>query len=348
MTYTNRLQDDDSLWPYVNTLLRWKKLLIVLPIVAGVATAGALLLIPRKYVAHASFVPAQTAPAISGQLGSIAAQFGIEGLSQLASASGNLSPQFYADLLKSRELLHQTVTTSFTVQGNRPFSGTLIDYIDPDGDTPRERELEAIDEFERKMLAVDADRVTGVVAFTVKTKDPLLSEAISRRMLNLVNEFNLKRRQTQATAERDFVEQRAEEAQQALRAAEAELAQFHASNRGFEMSPFLSTQENRLQRRVALAQQLYTALAQRRESSRLEAVRNTPMVTVIDSPEGLATKAKRFLALKTALAMLGAFAVAVIAAFTIERIRGSRTPDSPGYAEYLSLRAGRRGGVGAA
>lgn len=342
MPNTDGSGSDDAVWPYLNVLLRWKRMLIVIPLAAAVATAAITLLLPRKHVAYASFVPTQTQPAIGGQLGSIAAQFGIEGLSQLAGAGGNLSPQFYADLLQSRELLHRTVTTKYTVAGTPAFTGTLVEYAEADGDTPRERELDAIEYFERNMLSVASDRSTGVVSLQVKSTNPLLSEAIARRMLDLVNEFNLQRRQTQATAERDFVEQRAAEAQQALREAERELAGFQSSNRGYEESPYLSAQETQLQRKVTLAQQVFTTLAQRRESSRVEAVRNTPMVTVIDSPEGLAVKAKRYVALKTVLAALLAFVVGVVLAFTIERVRRSRTADAPGYAEYLTLRGGRR------
>ena len=342
MTTTNGTSNDDALWPYLNVLLRWRRALIVIPVIAAVATAAITLLLPRKYVAYASFVPAQTTPAIGGQLGTIAASFGIEGLSQLASAGGNLTPQFYADLLQSRELLHQTITTHYQVAGDVPFAGTLVDYADPSGKTPRERELAAVEYFQRNMLTVAADRTTGVVGLEVKTKNPLLSEAIARRMLDLVNEFNLQRRQTQATAERDFVERRAEEAQVALRQAERDLAQFQASNRGYEDSPQLLAEESAIQRRVTLAQQVYTSLAQRRETSRVEAVRNTPMVTIIDRPEGLAVKGKRYVALKTILAGLLGFLAAVLAAFTMERVQRSRTLDAPGYAEYLALR-GRRG-----
>jgi len=348
MTAPNRVghaagtSGDDALWPYLNVLLRWKRVLVALPVSAAVLTAAITLLLPRKYVAYASFVPAQTTPAIGGQLGTIAASFGIDGLSQLASGSGSLTPQFYADLLRSRELLHETIVTRYSVDGATPFTGTIVDYADPWTKAPRERELDAIEYFERRMLSVTAERTTGVVALHVKTKNPLLSEAVAQRMLDLVNEFNLRRRQTQATAERDFVERRAEEAQAALRDAEGALARFQAANRGYEDSPQLLAQETQLQRQVMLAQQLFTSLSQRLETSRLEAVRNTPMVTVIDRPDGLAVKAKRYVVLKTLLAGLLGFVVAVIGVFTIERVRRSQHPDAPGYAEYLTLRGRRR------
>jgi uncharacterized protein involved in exopolysaccharide biosynthesis len=119
----------------------------------------------------------------------------------------------------------------------------------------------------------------------------------------LVNDFNLKRRQTQAGAEREFDLRRAQASLDSLRSAEAALAEFRATNIDFSRSPRLATREAELQRRVSLAQQIYTTVAQRYELANIEAVRNTPVVTVIDAPEGLVEARPRY----TAAIVLGAF-----------------------------------------
>ena len=56
---------------------------------------------------------------------------------------------------------------------------------------------------------------------------------------------------------------------------------------------------------MSLAQQIYTTVAQRYELANIEAVRNTPVITVIDAPEGLVEARPRY----TRQIVLGAFFV---------------------------------------
>lgn len=71
-----------------------------------------------------------------------------------------------------------------------------------------------------ELISVTTDRETGLVTFTVQTKWPEVSEGIARDILDLVNQLNLETRQTQATAEREFVEERLMEVEAELRASE--------------------------------------------------------------------------------------------------------------------------------
>ena len=189
--------------------------------------------------------------------------------------------------------------------GGVPFKGTLVDYIKPTGKTPTDNTLATMQAVAKAMLTVAVDRPTGIVRFQVRTKNRALSALIARRLLDLVNEFNLKRRQTQAGAEREFDLHRAQASLDSLRAAEAALADFRATNIDFSRSPRLATREAELQRRVSLAQQIYTTVAQRYELANIEAVRNTPVVTVLDAPEGLVEAQPRY----TVAIALGAFVV---------------------------------------
>jgi len=142
-----------------------------------------------------------------------------------------------------------------------------------------------------------------VVRIEVRTHNRQLSALVARRLLELVNDFNLRRRQTQAGAEREFDLRRARAALDSLRASEAALADFRAGNIDFSRSPRLGTREVELERRVSLAQQIYTTVAQRYELASIEAVRNTPVVTVLDAPEGLVEARPRY----TAAIALGAY-----------------------------------------
>ncbi|MGH7618457.1 MAG: hypothetical protein ACREPM_14650 [Gemmatimonadaceae bacterium] len=279
---------------YLAALWRRRRLVIALPLALTTVVASLMLFSPRKYSARAAFIASEP-QSMSGSLGalsSVAQQLGVPALSAVASSSATGSAQFYGDLLTSSTVLRAVVSTPFDarspgVNGGIPFNGTLVDYVQPTGKTPTDNTLATMQALAKGLLTVSVDRPTGIVRFQVRTKNRRLSALIARRFLDLINEFNLERRQTQAGAERDFDLHRAQASLDSLHVAEAALADFRATNIDFSRSPRLATRESELQRRVSLAQQTYTTVAQRYELANIEAVRNTPVVTVIDAPEGL-------------------------------------------------------------
>ena len=101
----------------------------------------------------------------------------------------------------------------------------------------------------------------------------------------MVSHFNLLTRQTRAGAERRFVEARLQEAADSLRLVENRHKAFLQANRDFRNSPQLKFENDRLERDVQFQQQLYTSLAQSFEQARIDEVRNTPVITVLEPPD---------------------------------------------------------------
>jgi uncharacterized protein involved in exopolysaccharide biosynthesis len=320
----------DSVWPYVRALRRRARMILAIPIALALVVLAVAWQRPRYFAARAAFIASEP-QSMSGSLGalsSVASQLGIPGLSAVANSSASLSAQFYGSLLTSDAMLHEIVTSRYDAgaretYSGEPFRGTLVEYLGAEAKTTPDRERDAMKRFARKVLIVDVDRPTGVVHLTVRTKNRQLSALVARRLLDLVNEFNLRRRQTQAGAEREFDARRARSSLDSLRATEAALADFRASNIDFSRSPRLEAREGELQRRVSLAQQIYTTVAQRYELASIEAVRNTPVITVLDAPEGLVEAQPRH----TGAIVIGAlgvgFVIACGIALGMERPRGA-------------------------
>ena len=318
----------ESVGSYLAMLNRHRRLVLIPVVLALVAGAGNLLR-QREYSARAAFIATEPSSASGslGSLSSIASQLGIPALTAIASGSATLGPQFYGDLLTSNALLHAIVTTRFDARAageydGRPFAGTLVAYLSGEGKSQTDREIDAMNRFARRAFVVAVDRPTGVVRFEVRTNNRLLSALVARRMLDLVNDFNLRRRQTQAGAERTFAARRAASSLDSLHVTEAALADFRATNIDFSRSPRLATRETELQRRVALAQQIYTTVAQRYELANIEAVRNTPLITVLDAPEGLVEARPRY----TGAIVIGAAVVGLLISFVIALLL-ERRPD---------------------
>ena len=320
--------DRESMRYYLSVFRVRRRMMVAFPLVLSLFALGVNLVRARTYAAHAAFLASEP-QSMSGSLGalsSIASQLGIPALSAVAASSASLSSQFYGDLLTSNALVHDIVTTRYDANGaaengGKPFSGTLVEYFESDGTTATDRELAAMRSFRSRLIEVRVDRTTGIVSFDVRTTNRRLSALVSRRILDLVNEFNLRRRQTQAAAEREFDAKRAHAALDTLHVAEAALAAFRTTNIDFSRSPLLATRESEFQRRVTLAQQIYVTVAQRYELANIEAVRNTPVITVLDAPEGMVEALPRYTRQFTLIAFVIGVVIAAVVALLGERRR---------------------------
>ena len=145
--------------------------------------------------------------------------------------------------------------------------------------------------------------------------------AIAERLLDEIQVFNLETRRSQAAAERMFIEVRADSARIALTTAEDSMQVFLQANRRFEDSPELTFQAERLQREIARQQQVYTGLAQAFEEARIAEVRDTPVLTVLQSPFYPPGPDDRSLLLAIALGLVLGGMAGVVLAFLVEAVR---------------------------
>jgi uncharacterized protein involved in exopolysaccharide biosynthesis len=320
----------------VNAVLRQWRLAAGIP-AAAVLLALVFCLLPRhSFVATSQFMP-QTPQQSGAQLAGLAAQFGFS----LGPGTANPeSPDFYAELLQSRELLTEVVRTGygFRTEAGDSIHGDLIQLLRPRGTEPEVRLRRSVAKL-KDDTDIGVGLKTGVITLRTTMPWPELAVLVNRRMLQLVDQYNLTRRQTRAAAERKFVEGRVAEAQQELRASEGELESFFERNRSYQQSPQLMFAANRLQRRVDLRQQVYTSLAQSYESARIEEVRNTPVTTVISRPEGSALGVRPPLVLNLFLGLLVGLALALVVIFTREYLEAQRQRHPADYAEFASLRS---------
>ena len=305
---------DAHVWTLVAGLLRHRYLILAVTLLCGFVVGLVTLITPRGFTSSASFVP-QGAQAQTTGLVDIAAQYGVT----VPGQGSQESPQFYADLLGSREILGEVLVRKYEVPGppGQPFSGTLLEYLKVEGD---DFEMARGDTELRRLLTIKADRATGIVSFEIRTKNPQLSIAIGQAMLDLLADYNLRRRQSRAGAERVFVEQRVDSARDELRDREDRLAAFYRENRSFAASPDLKAAEARLQREVILRQEIFLTLTQRYEAARIEEVRATPVMTVIDAPSRTVAPASRGAIVKTAVALVLGLLFSAALAFVLDLV----------------------------
>lgn len=272
-----------SIFWFLSVLLRRWAALAGLTLIGLLAGAAVAFLSKPSYFAESRFIP-QVSQAASSQLRLLTEQLGIAS----GGAAGVRSVDYYAQLLRSRELQLDAITSSYAIMGGGAgdtIRGTLVELLGARGATQKAR-LEGTLRMLDKSISVTTDLRAGLVRLRTTAPRADLAVQVNRRLLDLLNEFNLEKRRSVASAERQFVEARMTEALQELETAEGELQRFLERNRNFQSSPQLSFEAARLQRRVELRQQVYGSLAQSYEQARIEEVRDTPIITIVDRPEG--------------------------------------------------------------
>lgn len=322
----------------LNVLLRHKGILIVIPAVAFAFVMVSSLMKPAEYTADATFMP-QGGSGTPNRISGLAAQLGVA--IGGGASSESLSLQFYSDLITSRELLREVATHTFAFQsptdGGVKHSGTLVELYEPEAETSEGRIRQVVGMLNQNVTAT-ADPLIGVVSVTVRAPWPELAVLINRRLLDLVNDFNLRRRQSQARAEREFTQSSLAKAQRELSAAEQELQRFLQQNRQFAQSPQLSFERLRLQRMVEQQQQITSALAISFAQSQIAEVRNTPVVTVIDQPEHSARRVPRSLLTAGIIALILGFFAAALLALAVDYYGAQKEANPDDFAEFQRLR----------
>jgi uncharacterized protein involved in exopolysaccharide biosynthesis len=260
-------------------LVRHWRLLVGLPLVFAVI-AVTWTFFTRQYLTRSTFRPENTGQL--GQFASLAAQFGVS-LGPVTDAS--LPLDFYRKVIRSRPILFDVARTTYVVHSASGDStrGTYLDLYHVTGPTENIRLNKAFNRL-FKNVTVDLDRPAGTVEIQVVAKWPDLAVQINQRILDLINEFNVSKRNSSAASRRDFALERMKEAKDSLDDIDNTLRVFLERNRRYQQSPELLLEFARLQRVVALKQQVYGTLATAYEQARVDAVKDVPVLTVIESP----------------------------------------------------------------
>lgn len=307
------IDDEVSLLQLARILFQERRLLI-----AGVGIGLGLafyLAVSRKEVYSATVVV--TAAARSGsssRISGLASQLGLNDGGAAGSVGVAVTPDLLELLATSDVVLGRLMDDSVAV-GLPGSPGALLTTFGPTRDTPPAM---------RRLLAVRAlkgaittrrDKMTGTLAIEVSTRSPEVSHAVALALVARLNDHLLLLGRQQASEERRFVSSRVVERKGELRAAEDRLASFLTTNRQYQSSPQLVLEYERIQREVALQQEVRVQLSQALEEAGLREARDTPVIIVLDPAEVPIFPKPRKLLQTLALGLFGGFLVGTFAAF---------------------------------
>lgn len=294
---------------------------VLIAIVVAVAVAISLIMIaltPRTWSSAAKLLPQK--PAQAGAISGFAAQFGLGGAS---GGDAMQSPAFYVELVRYRAILGQIVDSARIPQA----SGRDVSVPEALGlktgnpRAVREGAMSAVS----SMIHGSVAARTGVVTFNVMAEDPDMAVGVAEGVIAALTRFNSEVRQSSAASERQFIERRRAETRAERTGAEETLRDFLRRNRGGLDSPDIQFERQRLMTEVELRRDLYASLSQAYERARMEEVRDTPVLTVIDRPERPLGPDQKGGQGSVLLALFGGLFAGIVLAFLVESVRNARS-----------------------
>ncbi|HEY3013090.1 MAG TPA: Wzz/FepE/Etk N-terminal domain-containing protein [Gemmatimonadales bacterium] len=325
---------DISLFELMTPLVtRWK--LVAATAIACALIAAVVLLLQRPtYTATTTFTPENSST--SGLMSGLAGLAGLAGQLGLSSSSpSSVSPDFFVKLAHSDEVLRSTLLMEFVDPDSATVRRPLLRLLEVKGRSSEEQIQRGVRVL-RKRTEASADKSTGIVTLKVKLQSPVLAAEVAKYMVQLLNRFNLESRQSQSREQRRFSGERLAVAEQELRAAEQAQLAFLQRNRQYLDSPLLAFEYNRLNRQVQLRQEVYQTVTKAYEEARIAEVRDTPVLTVIDSAVAPVKPSGPRRVLGSTVALVFGGALGVLLAYVAAAL--SRTRRSP-TADYLEFRA---------
>jgi uncharacterized protein involved in exopolysaccharide biosynthesis len=329
-------------WRWLLPYARQWRLLVVLPALTAFVAVAVTLALPKRYTTTFSFTPTRSELS-SSALAGLAGQFGVT----LPSLDGSVSPDFYAHLVRTEEILLSLVDRSYRTAtrgdtAETPFIALIgIRHPDPD----RER-AEAVRYLNEKVVRVGFDRQTAVVTVSVRTKWRNVSQELAEILLARIAEYNTSSRQYRGRAEQAFLASRRDTAAAELRAAEDAVEAFLRSNRAYQGDPVLLAAFTRLERELALKQTVFSSIVQAFEAARLTAVRNTPVISIVQPPRAALRFDRRHTLTKLLIGGAAGLLLAILLVAGRVTVEASRRDAPEAAAELRSIvAAARRGGL---
>ena len=280
--FNKRLSDNEeevfSLLDILIFLMKYLKNLIIFSLLSMVTVSLFTIFFTKPVYTSSSKIMSSNVGR-SSQASGIAAQFGIK---LTSDASETKWP--YVEILESRSIAKSILSGKLTFgENNRKLLDILINK-DEDFGQFEKRMLYGIELFLDR-IKISEDLLTGVLLIRSDAHDPLIAKQINMALIEELDSFQRVYNKTKTSKAKKFIEERILDVESDLIIAEEKLKTFRDQNRRIENSPSLQLEVNRLTREVTVLIGVFTTLKQQLETTKIEEVKESDYVMILDSPE---------------------------------------------------------------
>ncbi len=272
-----------------------------------IGTSGSLLL-TNYYSAGISLFPAENQSSSASQLQSLAISAGLN-LDQ-SDQSYNIT-----DVAKSRRIAEKVIQNKWNNVDSE--NKTLIDFwkLSEVGILSKilKRKNSSEDIFNKglkkyfSLLSVKEDRRTGLIQVNIEMESPNLAAEVANFIGSEIQSYIQKQNTVKAVKEKLFIRERLVVVKSELEILEENLKEFKERNRGYEVSPELFMIYSQKFREVEAKQQVYVTLQQQLELARINEVKQTPIINILDEAKPPVNKSKPNRVIISLLSLLAGF-----------------------------------------
>lgn len=267
----------------------WSYRLLII-IITGVFMVGSVvyaLVASESYQASVKFYKSEGEGAVpSGGLMSLASQFGMGGM---ATSSMNIKDLLTSNNIADRVIFKDWQTEAFEEPVNFITFWEL--EWEPEEDPDSTQLIFSAREAYKETVSIDHDEESGLITISVMLPEPQLAADVANFIAKEIDTYVRKDKKTQVKENINYITTRLDTVKRELRQAENALKRFEENNRRIE-SPELSLQYMRMQRSVTIKEQTYLTLQSELEKAKVQLVKETPIINILDAAEKPAKRAK--------------------------------------------------------
>jgi uncharacterized protein involved in exopolysaccharide biosynthesis len=294
MTKTQNTDESSSLLKEGESRIDWMNILSTLwhfrkfiGIVTGVITVVAIiisLLLPESFKSTAILLP-DTDKSKLGSLGGMSDLAALAGVNVGGEAS---LAKLYPTIIKSESVLKNVIYTKYKTK-EYPDSVNLIQFWEIK-EKNSERDYEVALLALREVMEISIENKINVLTISIETEEPQLSADILNNIIRALENNIRTKRNTNASEQRKWIEARLVEVKDDLSQSENILKNFREKNRSINSSPQLLLDQERLIRETQINSAMYVELKKQYELVKIEEIRTTPIINVMDYARAAAKK----------------------------------------------------------
>lgn len=278
----NELQFEEArldLLKYVNILIRNRWLIIVGTFACALLAIVYTLRLTSVYKGTASFLPSRAQNVTSR----MDAQFGARSVYSDSYLQDSRLVEYFSQILSSSFFLEEVARKPVP----HPKTGkptTLVEFYQQEGRTEEERLIKTADIIRENLGVITpraaAGRSASVFFVSYSASHPVLAAITANAVVDELIAYNKSARSSTTTQNRSFIENQLKDAEELLKKAETDLAQFEMENK-LLVTPEPQTVLSRLKRDVRLREDVFFTLTKQLELAKIEEQENKAVIEVI-------------------------------------------------------------------
>ena len=325
-------EDPISYMDIILVLARYIKLIIILPSIFCIITIIYVkYFVTPVYISTVTFMSSDSGGNNQSQMMGLATQFGL-------LATPTSKPEWsYEEIIKSRTMSKSLLTHRFDTE-KYGMNRELLHILTYEDEKPQV----GIDTLIHQAInsingMIEISKTNNLYKLKISTFEPKLAADLTKAMIAELDRHQGDYNARKTTETRQFIEDRLIDTKMELETAEEFLKEFRERNRSILESPQLQLEQERLTRDVAVLIGVFTTLKQQLETAKIDEVKESDYVIILDKPEIPLYPFNSQKRLKVVLSGLLGIGLAVVLAFIRENYKNKDQEEKEKMSKAKSL-----------